>query len=195
MNIINRKMKFLSKLFFTTLYISSFTFGGGFVILTFMKKKFVDELAWLQEQEMLDYAAIAQAAPGANAVNAAILVGFHTCGIVGMITAVLGTIIPPMIIITIVSFFYEAFSTNVYIALLLQGMQAGVAAIILEVVYSLGKTVFTKPTLWSVIICLFTFIATFFFSLNVVIVIVTVILIGVIRVLLPQETNTPSNPS
>ena len=47
-------------LFLTTLYISAFTFGGGFVIVTFMKHKFVDELHWIDEQEMLDFTALAQ---------------------------------------------------------------------------------------------------------------------------------------
>ena len=46
-------------LFLTTLYISAFTFGGGFVIVTFMKHKFVDELHWINEQEMLDFTALA----------------------------------------------------------------------------------------------------------------------------------------
>ncbi len=50
-----------------TLYISAFTFGGGFVIVTFMKRKFVDEFHWLEEDEMLDLAALAQASPGAAA--------------------------------------------------------------------------------------------------------------------------------
>ena len=85
----------LWKLFLSTLYISSFTFGGGFVIVTFMKKKkFVDELHWIDEQEMLDMTALAQSSPGAIAVNAAILVGWQVEGLVGMTVAVLGTIIP-----------------------------------------------------------------------------------------------------
>ena len=66
-----KKKYLLLKLFFSTLYISSFTFGGGFVIVTFMKRKFVDELHWIDEQEMLDLAALAQSSPGAIAVNAA----------------------------------------------------------------------------------------------------------------------------
>ena len=89
----------LWKLFLSTLYISSFTFGGGFVIVTFMKKKFVDELHWIDEQEMLDMTALAQSSPGAIAVNAAILVGWQVEGLIGMIVAVLGTIIPPMAIL------------------------------------------------------------------------------------------------
>ena len=51
-----------------TLYISAFTFGGGFVIITFMKRKFVDELHWLEEDEMLELAVLAQASPGAAAL-------------------------------------------------------------------------------------------------------------------------------
>ena len=93
----------LWKLFLSTLYISSFTFGGGFVIVTFMKKKFVDELHWIDEQEMLDMTALAQSSPGAIAVNAAILVGWQVEGLVGMTVAVLGTIIPPTIILSVIS--------------------------------------------------------------------------------------------
>ena len=92
----------LWKLFLSTLYISSFTFGGGFVIVTFMKKKFVDELHWIDEQEMLDMTALAQSSPGAIAVNAAILVGWQVEGLIGMIVAVLGTIIPPMVILSVI---------------------------------------------------------------------------------------------
>ena len=133
--------KTLWTLFTATLYISAFTFGGGFVIITFMKRKFVDELHWLQEDEMLDLAALAQASPGANAVNAAILVGWRVDGFAGMVTAVAGTILPPVVILTVISYIYAAFIANPYVALVLRGMQAGVAAVILDVVCDLGGAV------------------------------------------------------
>lgn len=101
--------KTLWKLFLSTLYISTFTFGGGFVIVTFMKQKFVDELHWLEEDEMLDFAALAQSSPGAIAVNAAILVGWRVGGFIGMVTSVIGTIIPPMAILSGISFFLYGF--------------------------------------------------------------------------------------
>lgn len=104
----------LGKLFFSMLYISSFTFGGGFVIATFMKKKFVDELHWIDEKEMLDITALAQSSPGAIAVNVAILVGWQVDGLLGMLLAVLGTIIPPMVTLSVISLFYAAFASNVY---------------------------------------------------------------------------------
>ena len=140
MNQHNRAAR-LCRLFFSTLYISSFTFGGGFVIVTLMKKKFVDELHWITEEEMLDMTALAESAPGAIAVNAAILVGWQVEGLLGMITAVVGTILPPMVILSIISYFYNVFAANVYVALVLKGMQAGVAAVILDVVCSMGGKV------------------------------------------------------
>lgn len=86
-----KHQKLLFQLFFSMLYISTFTFGGGFVIITFMKRKFVDELHWIDEQEMLDLAALAQSSPGAIAVNAAILVGWRTAGLAGMAAAFAAT--------------------------------------------------------------------------------------------------------
>ena len=73
------KKKILAKLFVSTLYLSAFTFGGGYVIVTLMKKKFVDEYHWIEENEMLDLVAIAQSSPGAIAVNGAIVVGYKLC--------------------------------------------------------------------------------------------------------------------
>ncbi len=133
------KGKTLVKLFLSTLYISAFTFGGGFVIITLMKRKFVDELHWIDEQEMLDLTALAQSSPGAIAVNAAILVGWRVAGAAGVTVAVIGTVLPPIIILSVISFFYAAFASNRYVALVLKGMQAGVAAVILDVVCGLGE--------------------------------------------------------
>lgn len=174
------KGKTLVKLFFTMLYISTFTFGGGFVIITFMKRKFVDEFHWIDEQEMLDMTALAQSSPGAIAVNAAILVGWHVAGFLGMVVAVIGTILPPMIILSVISFFYAAFATNRYVALTLKGMQAGVAAVILDVVCSLGSNVVKAKSAVHMAIMLIAFVATFFFGVNVIYIILFAALAGLI---------------
>ena len=173
-----KKKHLLLELFLSTLYISSFTFGGGFVIVTFMKRKFVDELHWIDEQEMLDLVDLAQSSPGAIAVNAAILVGWRVCGFAGMLTAVLGTILPPMIILSVISLFYAAFASNVYVALVLKGMQAGVAAVILDVTCSLGGSVLKEKSVFSIIIMAAAFAATFFFNVNVIYIILTAGLLG-----------------
>lgn len=174
----------LKALFLSTLYISAFTFGGGFVIVTFMKRKFVDELHWIDEQEMLDMTALAQSAPGAIAVNAAILVGWNVLGLPGMLIAVLGTIIPPMVVLSVISFFYAAFATNLYVALVLKGMQAGVAAVILDVVCDLGSNVLKTRSVLYIGLMVVAFIASFVFDVNVIIIILAAAAFGVIRALL-----------
>ena len=180
----NSKIKTLLKLFTSTLYISAFTFGGGFVIVTFMKKKFVDELHWIDEKEMLDIAALAQSSPGAIAVNAAILVGWNVAGLPGMVVAVLGTIIPPMVIIMVISLFYAAFAANRYVALVLKGMQAGVAAVILDVVCELGLKVIKTKQWLNYIIMAAAFVATFFFDVNVIYIILAALAVGITKAII-----------
>ena len=95
-----KKGAILKKLFFSTLYLSAFTFGGGYVIITLLKDKFVDDLHWIEENEMLDLVAIAQSSPGPIAVNGAILVGYKLCGVPGVLVSVLGAILPPLLLFT-----------------------------------------------------------------------------------------------
>lgn len=166
-------------LFLATLYISTFTFGGGFVIVTFMKRKFVDSLKWLSEEEMLDFAALAQTSPGAIAVNAAILVGWRVCGFAGMAVAVLGTILPPMVILSVISLFYAAFAANRWVALALKGMQAGVAAVILDVACGLGAKVAKERSALSLALMAGAFLANFVFDVNVIFIILAAALAGV----------------
>ena len=175
--------KTLWQLFLSTLYISAFTFGGGFVIVTFMKKKVVDELHWIDEDEMLDLTAIAQSSPGSIAVNAAILVGWRVGGAAGIAIAVLGTLLPPMLILSIISFFYAAFASNRYVALTLRGMQAGVAAVILDVVCGLGSKVVKEHSALSVALMLCAFAATFFFKINVVFILLAAASVGAVKLL------------
>ena len=166
-------------LFSCMFYISTFTFGGGFVIATFVKKKFSDELGWIDESEMLDLIALAQSAPGAIAVNVAILVGWKVFGIVGMIASVLGTILPPMIILTAVSFIYNLIADNMYVAMVLKGMQAGVAAIIISVSIDLAVKVIKEKSILYDSLIVVAFVLSFFFKVNVVFLIIAALLLGV----------------
>ena len=125
-------MKQMLKLFTSLFVISACTFGGGYVIVSLMKKKFVDELHWIDQEEMLNLIAIAQLSPGAVAVNGAVVVGYRLGGFWGVLVGVLATILPPFLIISILSIFYTYFISNVLISTMLAGMQAGVAAVIVS---------------------------------------------------------------
>lgn len=174
-----RMANVLWTLFSCMFYISTFTFGGGFVIATFVKKKFSDELGWIDESEMLDLIALAQSAPGAIAVNVAILVGWKVFGIVGMIASVLGTILPPMIILTAVSFIYNLIADNMYVAMVLKGMQAGVAAIIISVSIDLSVKIIKEKSILYDSLIVVAFVLSFFFKVNVVFLIIAALLLGV----------------
>ena len=166
------------KLFFSTFKLSACTFGGGFVIIPLMRKKFVEELGWIQEDEMMDLAAIAQSSPGAIAVNASILVGYHVAGIPGAMLAVLGTVLPPLIIISIISMFYQAFRDNAYVNMAMAGMLCGVAAVICDVVINMAKNIFQKKRLLPVIVMLGSFIAVRFLSVDIISIIIICGVIG-----------------
>lgn len=166
-------------LFTSMLYISAFTFGGGFVIVSLMKKKFVDELGWLSEEEMLDYTALAQSSPGAIAVNAAILVGWRIGGLAGMAAAVLGTILPPIAILMVVSMCYDAFATNPLVATVLMGMQAGVAAVIMDVVFSLGGNVLRERNALHIGMMAAAFVAACILKVNVIVIVLAAAALGI----------------
>ena len=176
----NKRKKYLT-LFLSTLTISSFTFGGGYVIISLLKKKFSDELHWIEEKEMLNLAAIAQSAPGAVAVNAAILVGYRTAGLMGTAIAVFGTIIPPFVIISLISLCYTAFRENVIVAAVLKGMQSGIAAVIADVTVNLCSSVYQESGVLSVLVMAAAFCASWFFGVNVLWIILACAIYGILR--------------
>ena len=171
------------KLFVSTFYLSAFTFGGGYVIIPLMKKKFVDDLHWIEENEMLNLTAIAQASPGAVAINAAILLGYRVAGILGALITILGTILPPFITLSVISVFYIAFRNNIVVNAVLKGMQAGVTAVIADVVLNLGNNVLKEKDVVSVITMVGAFIATFFLKINVMYIILVCGCIGGLKTL------------
>lgn len=133
------------------------------------------------------FTALAQSSPGAIAVNAAILVGLKICGAAGMAAAVLGTILPPMIILSVVSFFYSAFSSNLFVALALKGMQAGVAAVILDVAWDLGEGMVKKKSLYLNLILAGAFAADLFLGVNVIYIILAAAGAGILRAVLQKK--------
>lgn len=175
------KDKILVKLFITNLYLSAFTFGGGYVIVTLMKNKYVDEYHWIDEKEMLDLIAIAQSAPGAIAVNGAIVVGYKLAGIKGAIVSIIATILPPFIILSIVSMFYEIFKSNQIIALMLSGMQGAVGAIIASVTYDMALGVVKEKQTLPIIVMVVAFLSIYLFNINIVLVILACGILGIVE--------------
>lgn len=171
-------MKLKLKLFLTLLKISATTFGGGFVIVPLLKSKFVDEQKLIDEDEMLELMAIAQSCPGPIAVNASVMVGYRISGVGGAFTALLATVIPPLVIISIISLFYSAFRDSAIIKTIMAGMLCGVSAVIIDVVIQLIKKL--DKSIVNIVLLIAAFIAAAVFKVNVILIIVIAIFIGIL---------------
>ena len=171
-------------LFKSMFLLSACTFGGGFVIVSLMKKKFVEELKWLEEDEMLDITAITQSSPGPLPVNASVIIGYRKQGIPGSLAAVLGTILPPMFVISLICVFYTEFRQNLYIAAALQVMRAGVAAVILDVTWNLAKNVWNSHSVFYTSLMVLSFCGAYFFGVSAMIIILICLVIGITEAVL-----------
>jgi chromate transporter len=172
-------LRFYVKLFWTTLVLSAFTFGGGFVIISLMRKKMVEQLKWINDEEMMDFVTIAQSCPGPIAVNGSLMVGYHLAKLPGALVATLGTIMPPMIILSLVSLGYEAVKSNLWIAAAFHGMRAVVAAIVLQVTWSLAKPLLAKKKFLPVAVLVASFSALYFFRVNIMLVMIICLLFSI----------------
>ena len=174
------------KLFISTFLISAFTVGGGFVLIPLMKAKFVDEYGWLKENEALDLVSIAQSAPGVMAANSSIIMGYRMGGFLGSLTALLATVLPPLITLTVISYFYDAVATNPYVRMFLKGMQCGVTAILINVVLDLVIKQIKKKLALPLIIMAGAFIAAVVFKISIMQIIAVVAVIGFLLMRDPQ---------
>lgn len=175
------------KLFLTMLEISAFTFGGGFVIIGMMQKKFCDEMHWVSEDEVMDMCAIAQSSPGALAVNSAIIFGYRIGGIRGALVSTLAVIIPPLIIISIICRIYDAFCTNTIVQTALQVMRGGVAAVIVDVVWDLASKVMNTHDMINIVMMIVSFIASWFFKIGSIQLILFFLAFGIARYYLERR--------
>ncbi len=178
-----KDLKFYLKLFSSTFTLSAFTFGGGYVIIPLMRKKFVEQYGWIEEEEMLDLTAIAQSSPGAMAVNAAILIGYRLAGVPGALLTVLATVLPPLITLTVISCFYTAFRDSRAVSAVMKGMQAGVAAVIADVVVTMTQAVARERSVMGWLILFGAFFASTLLDVNIVLIILCCGVLGAARTL------------
>ena len=165
-------------LFIKMLTISAFTFGGGFVIISMMRRTFAQKLKWLDDQEVLDMTAIAQSAPGALGVNSAIIFGYRIAGIPGVVVSLTATVIPPLVILSALAFFYKQFIGNPVAQTVMQVLRAGVAAVIVDVVIDLASNVIKSKDVLNLILMVAAFFALTVFRVSSLAIILIALVIG-----------------
>jgi chromate transporter len=158
-----KKIKGYLSLFLTMLKIGVFTFGGGYAMIALLENEFVEKKKWLEKDEFLDVAAIAESTPGPIAINAATYIGYKNAGIIGSIIATLGICIPSFIIIYAISLFFDAFLSLTLVAYAFKGIQICVVYLILTA--GLKMLAHMKKNAFNIIIISITLICMVVFSL------------------------------
>ena len=127
-----KKSKLIFSLFLTMLKIGLFTFGGGYAMIALLENEFVSKRAWIDKEEFLDMAAIAESTPGPIAINAATYIGYKNAGFVGATVSTLGICIPSFVIIYTISLFFDAFLSFELVKYAFMGIRVGVIYLILS---------------------------------------------------------------
>lgn len=174
-----QKLKDLFTLFITFFKIGAFTFGGGLAMVPLIAKEIVEKKKWMTDEEMVDMIAIAESTPGVIAVNCATFVGYRTKKILGAIMATLGVCLPSLIIIIIISLFYEKFMEIEVIKWAFFGIKCAVAILILNAGIKLLKNV--KKNVYSYIVLLVALLLSLFVKeIKTVYIILSGLILGII---------------
>lgn len=150
-----KRLKILSRLLLDFLRIGTFTFGGGWSIVAQMRELYVQNRKVLRDEELLDMISVGRSLPGIMGCNIALLFGYHTAGIPGGVICLFGMVLPPLLILIVVSFFYEAFRTNPWVISAMGGMRAAVVPIIISAAWNMLKGSFKFPPCYAIAVVVF----------------------------------------
>ena len=159
-------------------HISWFTFGGGWSIVAQMQKDYVDGKKELTTEELLDIVSVGRSLPGTMIGNVAFLFGYRQAGLLGGLLAVAGMVLPPMLILSVLTFCYTAFKDTVWVAKMLTGVRAAVVPIILAAALKLRDGAFPEKICY--VLCIVGCILNAVFGINCVLVILLGVAAGLI---------------
>lgn len=144
-------MKLLFRLFATFFKIGMFTIGGGYAMLPIIQKEVVETHGWMTEEEFLDALSLTNSLPGPLAINAATFVGYRIRRARGSIAAVLGAVLPSILIILIIASVFSNIMEYPIVQSIFNGVRPAVVALILYSVIKLGKSAkITQYFNWAV---------------------------------------------
>ena len=181
----------LWRFFLIIFKISSITFGGGYTIVPVIRDEFVCKRCLLSDEEMFDLIALAQSAPGPIAVSTALLTGYKLKGRLGAILGVLAAILPPLIIISLLFYVYEAFASNYWVRAALRGMGGAISAVMILAVYDLAKACLRAHRFFFFLLMAAAFAASILTTINTGLIILALALAGIVAFTFVPEERIP----
>ena len=192
-------MKNLYLLFIKFFKIGLFTFGGGYAMISLIQSEVVENMKWIDDKDMVNMIVIAQTTPGVLAVNTATFVGYRVAGIAGAACATFGAILPSVIIIGVISLFFDAFKSLKYVAYAFDGIKAGVVLLIANAIITLDKKnpkdIFYYIVLFSAIIVSSAYIVNKNLKVNIIYILLASAVIGIIYSLVKVKFFADKNKS
>ena len=181
------------QLFYTFFKIGLFGFGGGYAMISMIQGEVITRHQWLTSTEFTDIIAISQMTPGPIGINSATYVGYsavinagysHTVGILGSIIATFSVVLPSFILMILISRFFLKYQKHPIIASVFSGLRPGVvrllaaAALVLMNKENFGTE--TTQIIFSCILFAGTFIASYRYKVNPILLIIICGIIGYI---------------
>ncbi len=181
-----RDIKLYVWLLGVNLFISGFTFGGGYVVVPMVRRFFVVKKRYFTEEDLINMAAVAQSSPGAIAINLSALAGYKAAGIGGALISCFAAVIPPLVILTFISAFYQLFISNTVIAAVLKGMEAGVAALMVDLIIDMCCLILKRKSLFLSAMIPLAFAANFVMGINVALILLFCSFLCMLQVFLKE---------
>ncbi|MBR3240798.1 MAG: chromate transporter [Oscillospiraceae bacterium] len=188
------KPRTLFGLFLQCLYLSAFTFGGGSTIIALLQEHFVEKLKWIDRTEMLEMVTLAQSAPGATSVNTAVLMGYRIFGVRGALVSALGTSLPPLIVIVVITAFYDWIRSNAAVANGLRGVRACAAALVASVALSLLIALWKKRDYFLIAVWACATVAVLCFHVNVLVLVLAGLAVSPVYVIAMKRRGEGGKP-
>ena len=172
-------MKKYLNLFWTFFKIGLFTFGGGYAMISLIHKESVERNKWIHEEDMNNIIVVAESTPGPIAINSSTFIGYKVGKILGSIVATIGVTLPSLIIIILISVFLDYFENSSIINYAFQGIRAAIIILMVEAIFKLSKPFKKNAFFYSLLII--TFILSYFFNVNSILLILTGMIIGTLK--------------
>ena len=107
-------------------------------------------------------------------------------GLWGALASCLGAVIPPLVILTAVSSFYKVFVTNMVLAAVLKGMEAGVAALMVDLIVDMCVLILKQRSLFLSVMIPLSWIANFLLGIHVVVILVVCCVLCILQVVIKR---------
>ncbi len=122
------------------LRLGTTAFGGPAAHIAMMEDEVVRRRRWLTHDEFLDLLGAANLIPGPNSTELAIHIGHRQAGWPGLLVAGSSFILPAVIIVGAFAWAYVRYGSLPQVAGVLYGVKPVIIAIVLQALWSLGRT-------------------------------------------------------